>query len=133
MVARLHSFTPTYYIELAPEDHAPNDPRRPRILYRGPTVEELLRLVQLGGQMRASDDAVRTQSLDDALDLAQACALRVVGDWGWCGLAGTPERPNLRTLIPRDAMRLIKEVTLAGQPEEVADAAPLGAGPGTSD
>lgn len=128
MVARLHTFTPTYYAELCPEGHSPNDPRRPRLLYRGPTVEELLALVRVGSQIRASDRAAANEALDQALELAQACTLRAVGDWTWCGL-NPVALPSVRSLIPSDALRLVSELTRAGQPEEASDLVPLSDGP----
>lgn len=128
-IYKLHTFFLPVYRELLPDDwKGEDDPRAPRMLFRGPTVAEFAAMFASEQALPKTAQEAMAQN-DDVVALLSPLVKRFAGDWTLAGVDGKAQSDlSLRDLSSLQMSDLFVMVLSAGRPDEEKDLVPLGAG-----
>ncbi len=128
-IFKLHTFYLPVYRELLPDDwKGEDDPRAPRMLFRGPTVSEFAAMFASEQQLPQNAQDAMAQN-DDVVGLLSPLVKRFAGDWSLAGVDGKDARDlSLRDLSALQMSDLFVMAISAGRPDEEKDLLPLGDG-----
>lgn len=128
-IFKLHTFYLPVYRELLPDDwKGEDDPRAPRLLFRGPTVSEFAGMFSTEQSLPKTAQEAMEQN-DDVCSMLAPLVKRYSGDWSLAGVDGKDARDlSLRDLSALQMSDLFVMAISAGRPDEEKDLLPLGDG-----